>query len=1370
MKYLQQWLLFLVMIIMCSAAQAVTIKVGQSTTLTGPTPGSSTGALYTWTVPSYHVSTSSATSKTITVTGTSAGTVTLTCTVKWQTYNSTIKTYVYESANVKTQSYTVTVTEDSSGSGSSSSTEPNSISLNYTSVSLQVGGTRQLSATVSPSGASQSVTWSVTSGSSYVTVSSSGLVTAKAAGTATVRATSTANTSVYKNCTVTVTEPTSSIVAGTWSGNTLTIDANATYSGYTVPYSNFYKYSTTQMLYTPTEIGKSGTINSIAFKVSSASSFSTSEVKVYLGHKSGTFSSSSNYVTSSNLTLVYSGTPTLGQTTGWETLTFNQGTFNYNGTDNLVVVVTRKSDNYSGSLKYYNYNTGSGYTLYRQSDSDAGYGEVTNTSNGYSTSTNRPAIRMVFTTTPTSISLNTTSVSLEVGGTKQLTATVLPSNASQSVSWSVPSGSSYVSVSTSGLVTAKAPGTATVRAASTANPSVYKNCTVTVTAATTADIAIDATNFPDENFRSYLLSQSFGQDGVLTESEIAGVKSIEVGYKSISTLKGIEHFTELTNLSCYGNHLTSLDVSKNTALTNLNCYGNHLTSLDVSKNTTLTELDCAGNQLTSLDVSKNTALTQLYCNNNQLTSLDVSKNTALTWLDCYMNQLTSLDMSKNTALTKLNCFSNQLTSLDVSKNTALTELECENNQLTSLDVSKNTALTRLGCGNNQLTSFDVSKNTALTVLACYNNQLTSLDVSKNTALTSLSCFRNKIKGSNMDNLINSLRQNNTTSKYNFYVIDNSNGDEGNICMKSQVAAVKAKGWTPRYYNGSSWVEYEGSEDEVPASDVAINETNFPDENFRNWLLQQSYGSDGILTQSEINGITSIDIRSKQIKNLKGIEYFTALTTLKCGYNQLTSLDVSNCTSLTILECYYNQLTSLDVSNCTALTDLQCHNNQLTSLDVFKNTALKYLECSSNQLTSLDVSKNTALTNLNCYRNKINCSNMDNLINSLRQNNTTSTYNFRVIDNRNGDEGNVCTKSQVAAVKAKGWTPNYYNGSSWVEYEGSEDNIFINGLYYAIISANDINDAINEDDELIGVFTPNTDIAAITSAPKGSEYTGDVIIPSSIEHNGITYAVEALMADAFAGTSITSVLLPNSIRLIAAGAFQNCIGLTNITIPSSVKCIFEDAFSGCTGLTSIISEIEEPFPVKSSVFKNVTATLYVPKGTKAKYEATAGWNQLMIEEMEPFGLQDGDIFTATTVEGVEMTFKVISAANKTCQVGTGNGYPNAIDQYKTSGLVTIPAIINGFTVTSIADYAFYECYKVTSFTIPNSVKAIGRSAFYGCEGIAGITIPSSVTTIGNTAFDRSGLSSIVYPENVITMGEYNQEIEGETNVEIIPVSA
>ena len=103
--------------------------------------------------------------------------------------------------------------------------------------------------------------------------------------------------------------------------------------------------------------------------------------------------------------------------------------------------------------------------------------------------------------------------------------------------------------------------------------------------------------------------------------------------------------------------------------------------------------------------------------------------------------------------------------------------------------------------------------------------------------------------------------------------------------------------------------------------IAINSGNFPDQKFREYLLAQSYGADGILTTEEINGITEIDAYGIDISSLKGIEYFTALTTLDCADDQLTSLDVSKNMALTTLYCGNNKLTSLDVSTNTALTTL-----------------------------------------------------------------------------------------------------------------------------------------------------------------------------------------------------------------------------------------------------------------------------------------------------------------------------------------------------------------------------------------------------------------------------------------------------------------
>ena len=306
-------------------------------------------------------------------------------------------------------------------------------------------------------------------------------------------------------------------------------------------------------------------------------------------------------------------------------------------------------------------------------------------------------------------------------------------------------------------------------------------------------IAIDKANFPDDNFREYLLGQDYGKDGVLTEREIMNITEMDVYDMEISSLQGIEYFTALTVLDCDDNELTTLDISKNTALVTLYCSMNYLTSLDITNNVALVYLDCYDNELTSLDVSKNTALESLDCEENKLTTLDVSRCTELESLACGYNELTQLDISNLTYLEYLYCYDNYITTLDVSNNPNLKKLKCEDNQISSLDISN---------------------NPYLWLVYCDGNQILSLDVSKNTELRYLSITRNKISGQNMDNLISSLLQYEGTSAPKIDLIDYSEGDEENVCTKTQVAAIKAKGWKPRYYNEEEdeWIEYEGSDE------------------------------------------------------------------------------------------------------------------------------------------------------------------------------------------------------------------------------------------------------------------------------------------------------------------------------------------------------------------------------------------------------------------------------------------------------------------------------------------------------------------------------------------------------------------------------
>lgn len=156
-----------------------------------------------------------------------------------------------------------------------------------------------------------------------------------------------------------------------------------------------------------------------------------------------------------------------------------------------------------------------------------------------------------------------------------------------------------------------------------------------------------------------------------------------------------------------------------------------------------------------------------------------------------------------------------------------------------------------------------------------------------------------------------------------------------------------------------------------AEEVAISETNFPDATFRNYVSDSfDWDASGTLSSDEITAVTNIDVSNKEIVDLKGLEYFVALTHLTCNNNMLTVLDVSQNTELIYIYCGSNVLTDLDLSQNTALTHLYSSNNNLSSLDVSKNTSLTHLFIANNELSSLNVSNNTALKYLVFYNNNV----------------------------------------------------------------------------------------------------------------------------------------------------------------------------------------------------------------------------------------------------------------------------------------------------------------------------------------------------------------------------------------------------------------
>jgi len=181
-------------------------------------------------------------------------------------------------------------------------------------------------------------------------------------------------------------------------------------------------------------------------------------------------------------------------------------------------------------------------------------------------------------------------------------------------------------------------------------------------------------HIPDPNFKAYLIGNpDINTDGD-TEISVAEAQAftgaIWCQNKEISDLTGIEAFVNITELWCFDNKLSGLDLGNNTALIKLGCGGNKLSSLDVSNNTALKVLRCSGSQLRSLDVSNNTGLIELMCGENQLVSLDLSNNKNLKILWCGENDLRSVNLK--------NGYNRNIVNLDLTKNPNLRYIQVDN--------------------------------------------------------------------------------------------------------------------------------------------------------------------------------------------------------------------------------------------------------------------------------------------------------------------------------------------------------------------------------------------------------------------------------------------------------------------------------------------------------------------------------------------------------------------------------------------------------------------------------------------------------------------------------------------------------------------
>ena len=250
-------------------------------------------------------------------------------------------------------------------------------------------------------------------------------------------------------------------------------------------------------------------------------------------------------------------------------------------------------------------------------------------------------------------------------------------------------------------------------------------------------------------------------------------------------------------------------------------------------------------------------------------------------------------------------------------------------------------------------------------------------------------------------------------------------------------------------------------------------------------------------------------------------------------------------------------------------------------------------------------------------------------------------------------------------------------------------------------------------EILAGSTNTLAVTYYSATPASNNHvSGDVVIPSSVEHNNVTYSVTSIGNLAFYGCSgLTSVTIPNSVTSIRDGAFRVCSGLTSVSIPNSVTFIGAWAFYGCSGLPSVtipnsVNAIGDLAFYGCSVLTSVSIPNSVTLIGNNAFSACNGLTSVSIPN------------SVTTIG--ESAFADCSSLNS-INVASGNTRYSSID---------------GVLYNYVQDTLMQCPGAKTSVSIPNSVTFIGAWAFYACSGLTSVKCLASIPpSIGNNSFQN-----------------------------------
>ena len=233
------------------------------------------------------------------------------------------------------------------------------------------------------------------------------------------------------------------------------------------------------------------------------------------------------------------------------------------------------------------------------------------------------------------------------------------------------------------------------------------------------------------------------------------------------------------------------------------------------------------------------------------------------------------------------------------------------------------------------------------------------------------------------------------------------------------------------------------------------------------------------------------------------------------------------------------------------------------------------------------------------------------------------------------------------------------------------------------------------------------------------------------------------------SSLSSIVIPDSVTDIGNDAFSHCSSLSNIVIPDSVTSIGDYAFSGCSSLSNIVIP-DSVISIGNGVFSGCLLLEYIsiPKSVICLNKNPFSDWKGVLECLSPNFIYEDDVLFNKDKS------KIVSFRNQKIESYIIPDSVTSIGDYAFSGCSSLSNIVIPDSVTDIGKCAFSHCSSLSNIVIPDSVTSIGNDAFLRCSSLSNIVISDSVTSIGNGAFlGCSSLSNIVIPDSVTSIGNY-----------------